>query len=77
LPHIQTIDWPYCHSNDIRISYQFCQKVKEYKKKWKARYISFVAVNPHLNRVAKRLFKKSKPCGTYWVAEQILGVVHF
>jgi hypothetical protein len=71
LPHIQTIDWAYCHSKDIRLSYKFCLELQKYRKAWKARRISFVATNKVLDRIAKRLFKNAKPCGTYWVCDDV------
>lgn len=75
MPHIQTIDWAYCYTSnparpgkgDIRLAYQFALKVKEWQKIWKARHISFLATDDGLNRIAKRLFINSKPCGTYWI----------
>lgn len=71
LPHIQTIDWPYCHSHDIRVSFRFCEEIQRYKKLWKARRISYVANNPRLAKCTKKLFKNAVPCGTWYVADDV------
>lgn len=71
IPHIQTIDWPYCYSEDIRVTHGFCLKVKEYKKKWGARHISLIAVSDRNFRVFKRAFKNVHIGGTYIIAEDV------
>jgi hypothetical protein len=79
LPHIQTIDWSYIHTknskrpgkSDIRITYLFTKEIQKWKKIWGAKHIQTVIVNEHLNRVAKRLFKRPKACGTYWLMGDI------
>ncbi len=79
LPHIQTMDWAYCHTKnlkkpgkaDIRVSYRFALEVRKWKKIWGARYISMVVADDGLNRIVKRLFKKPKACGVYYVSEDI------
>lgn len=71
MPHIQTMDCPYVYSEDMRVSYQFCLEVQKHKKLWHARRIRFVATNPVLDRVAKRLFKNARPCGTLYLVDDI------
>lgn len=67
MPYLRTMSWPYCYSEDIRVTRAFCMKVMEYKKKWKMRYVSMISTNPKLTEVAKKYFNGGNAMehGTY------------
>lgn len=60
MPYLRTMSWPYLYAEDIRLTQVFCRKVIEYKKKWRMKYISGVAADPRLARLAKKCFKTTK-----------------
>jgi hypothetical protein len=69
IPHISTMDWPYCISKHARITYKFVQEMLRCKKLWRARYINLVATNDRLVKVYMRGFKKMRIIGTVMIGE--------
>ena len=71
IPHIATMDWPYCISKHARITYKFVQEMLRCKKLWRAKYINLVATNERLVKVYLRGFKKMRVIGTVMMGEGI------
>ena len=71
LPHVQSMNYPYIYSQDIRVTHAFLKEAARYQKKWKARYIIGTAVSKRLNRALKKVFGGYSEAGTYFVARDV------
>lgn len=69
MPHIQTIEWTFCKSRDIRLTHLFCRELLHWKRKWNAVHI--MCMVPPGEKAAKlfnRFFKKARITHEYGFA---------